>query len=208
MKLAPTLATALAAVALAAAACGGDSKSTGSTPTIPVAPTSTPGSAPTAAGTGVAVGTAQTATGTVAPDCETVVPTREIAQLVGSSLTVLPGAPARTGPATQIVCRYLVGAGASADKTIIVVVAGYADEATAASQDALGRQAIEQQGGSFTKITGVGDEAYSFVFPTLAGVSARLGTHTLSFGIGKGLRQPAQDAVTVLAQRILETAGR
>jgi hypothetical protein len=94
------------------------------------------------------------------------------------------------------------------DRTILLSISGYASEATAIAQDAGFRAAVTAQGGVFTKASGLGDDGYTFDFPAVTGVSARLGAHVLSLGVGKSLSpQPSTEAVTTLAQRILADVG-
>lgn len=197
-------AVALFAMASVGAACGSDNATKSPTAARPTsaAPTGISG-----ASTGIA-GASTGVAGAVPADCESVIPTREVAQLVGASLVVVPGTPQTSGSAMQIVCRYLVGKDAPPERSVLLVVTGYANASDAAIQDARARGEIEQQGGSFTKIDGVGEEGYSFIVPAWSGVSTRLGTHTVSFGVGKRLSpQPASVAVTTLVQRILSDVG-
>jgi hypothetical protein len=202
--------------AIAVASCGGGSSDATATSTSHPAGIAT--GVPTARGGLVTVGVEAFTTpgatppppgGTVPPDCEMAVPTSEIAALVNQSLTVLPGRPVLSDGGTILVCRYLVGKDAPQDHSILLTLSGYATEATAISQDAGFRAAVTAQGGVFTKATGLGDDGYTFDFPALTGVSARLGTHVLSLGVGKSISpQPASEAVATVAQRILANVGR
>jgi hypothetical protein len=201
------LATAML-LGLAASACGGgdDAALPSPTPTIISARTS-PSGVPTGI-SGAAGTSAPAASGTVPADCESVVPATEITALVGTSLVAVPSTPEASGTAKQIVCRYLLAQGAPADRSVLLVVAGYQDAQTAAFQDAKSRTGLESQGGSFTKIEGVGEDGYSFVVPAWSGISTRLGSHTVSLGIGKSLNpQPSTEAVQTVVQRILSNIG-
>lgn len=213
-----TLIGLISVLAVLAAACGsGDSATPAPSPRpTGIASGAAPAAATPAAGlVTVAVpqppsgATPLPSGGTVPADCETAAPTSEIAALVARDLLVAPGTPALSDGGTTLVCRYLVGKDAPMDRTILLTISGYASEAVAVRQDAGLRAAITAQGGVFTPATGVGDEAYTFDFPAISGISARLGAHVVSLGIGKSVQpQPTIGAVTTLVQRILADVGR
>jgi hypothetical protein len=140
-------------------------------------------------------------------DCESLIPSRDITDLVAANVTVANSVPVASGSTLQLQCRYSTVAGAPIQDSIVVIVAEYPDAATAAAYDAGGRAAIEAQGGTFTKLEGVGQEAYTFAFPRLTGISARNGRHTLSLGIGSGVTTASPQAVQTLAQKIVANVG-
>lgn len=200
-----TLLIALAIIACAAAACsgGGDSKSTPKAGSPTAQATASPNS-PAAGGATAAASIA--ASGGFPARCSSLV-TGEIDALAAQHLQLAPDAAAATSGATsQLVCRFQ-GAGTAGDSAIIVVAARYADATTATREDRISRATAEAQGGKFTALAGVEDEAYSFVYPSVTGVAARRGRATLSIGVGKLLGVPASAEFNALIKSLLTKLG-
>lgn len=202
-----TVVVALVIIALAAAACSGGTGSSTITPTI---------GAPTARATAQPSSpTAGPATAAASPAAISTFPARCSALAVDSGIDILAAqhlqlaadtVAGRSGPMSQLVCRFQ-GAGTTGDTAIIVVAARYADVATATREDRLLRTTAEAQGGKFTKVDGLEDEAYSLAYPSLTGVAARRGNATVSIGVGKLLGVPGTAEYTTLIKSILDKVG-
>ena len=140
--------------------------------------------------------------------CDGLIATEEVNALVGAGLIVSGSSPSPSAGGQTLTCRYAETAGARPELSVVIVATEYADAASATTQDTGGRRTVEAQGGSFAPVERVGEEAYSFVYTKLFGVSARLGRHTVTLGIGRGLRAPTTEAVNTTAQDILSNLGR
>lgn len=111
-----------------------------------------------------------------------------------------------SGPISQLVCRFQ-GSGTGADTSVIIVAASYADAAAARDDHALARKVAKGQGGSFTPLSGIGDEAYSFSYPAVSGVAAREGRLSVSIAVGKLLGVPAPSEFNPLLQSLFRKLG-
>jgi hypothetical protein len=107
---------------------------------------------------------------------------------------------------SQLVCRFQ-GTGTGADTAIIVVATAYPDAATAIREDQILRATVQAQGGKFTSLDGVGDEAYSFAYPTVTGVAERRGSDSVSIGVGKLLGVPKTEEYSPVLQTLLSKLG-
>jgi hypothetical protein len=211
MRAAAIVSIIVVAASLGAACSGGSNTKETKTPGSPIpsasvtAPSATvPPNATAAAG---ATPEVSAAAAVFPARCSALVSNADIDALAAQHLALLADSVAATsGTVSQLVCRFQ-GSGTGADTAIIVVAAGYADAATAHNEDAIGRAAAETQGGKFTTLTGVGDEAYAFTYPAITGVAARKGSRSVSIGVGKLLGVPTPDEFNTLLQLLLGKLG-
>jgi hypothetical protein len=212
MRLAATI---LIVAACLAAACSGDD---GATPTgSPPAASPTP--APSAAASPGASPSAETPTASTAttpdttatgfpPRCTALVANADVDALAAQHLRLTAdGVSATSAGTSQLVCRFQ-GSGDGGDTAIIIVASGYTDPPTASAEDGILRTAAEGQGGKFTRLDGVADEAYSFTYPTVTGVIARNGSRSVSIGVGKLLGVPTPAEFNTLLQLLLAKLGQ
>ncbi len=211
MRLAATI---LIAAACLAAACSGDDSTT---PTSSP-PAASPTSAPSAAASPDASPPAETPTASAAtpdatatgfpPRCTALVANADVDALAAQHLRLTAdGVSATSAGTSQLVCRFQ-GSGDGGDTAIIIVASGYTDPPTASAEDGILRTAAEGQGGKFTRLDGVADEAYSFTYPTVTGVIARNGSRSVSIGVGKLLGVPTPAEFNTLLQLLLAKLGQ
>ncbi len=197
-----------------AAACSGDDSTTPTSTAPPASPTS----APSAAASPGASPSAETPTASpAAPDaattgfpsrCTALVANADIDALAAQHLRLTAdGVSATSAGTSQLVCRFQ-GSGDGGDTAIIIVALGYSDPPTASVEDGILRTAAESQGGKFTRLEGVADEAYSFTYPTVTGVIARNGSRSVSIGVGKLLGVPTPAEFNTLLQLLLAQLGQ
>ena len=189
--------TVLAVAVLAGWSCGGGGSSGRTATAVPGSPT---------------IGPAPTETPDVPAikfpeDCGHLVSAADVSIMMGIPLRTPDAQPIEREQVVVLICKYSADGRVTqpAEQTVNVAGEGFIDAATAQSLDADGRAKVTEQGGTYTPLTGVADEAYSFVFPNQTGVVARRGRYTASIGIGKSLPQPKTDAITAL---VLDTLAR
>lgn len=210
MRLAATI---LIVAACLAAACSGDDSTTPTT----TPPSAGPTSAPSAAASPDASPPAETPTASAAtpdatatgfpPRCTALVANADVDALAAQHLRLTAdGVSATSAGTSQLVCRFQ-GSGEGGDTAIIIVASGYTDPPTASAEDGILRTAAEGQGGKFTRLDGVADEAYSFTYPTVTGVIARNGSRSVSIGVGKLLGVPTPAEFNTLLQLLLAKLG-
>ena len=205
----------LVVIACLAAACSSDNSAspTGSPPAA------SPTSAPSAAASPGASPSADTPTAPVAttpdttttgfpPRCTALVANADVDALAAQHLRLTAdGVSAASAGTSQLVCRFQ-GTGEGGDTAIIIVSSGYADPPTASVEDGVLRTAAESQGGKFARLAGIGDEAYSFTYPTVTGVIARNGSRSVSIGVGRLLGVPTPAEFNTLLQLLLAKLGK
>lgn len=196
------------------AACSGDDNTT---PTSSP-PAASPTSASSAAASPDASASADTPTASAAttpdttttgfpPRCTALVANADVDALAAQHLRLTAdGVTATSAGTSQLVCRFQ-GTGESSDTAIIIVATGYADPPTASTEDGILRTAAESQGGKFARLAGIGDEAYSFTYPTVTGVIARNGSRSVSIGVGRLLGVPTPAEFNMLLQLLLAKLG-
>ena len=141
------------------------------------------------------------------PRCTALVANADVDALAAQHLRLTAdGVSATSAGTSQLVCRFQ-GSGEGGDTAIIIVASGYADPPTASAEDGILRTAAEGQGGKFTRLDGVADEAYSFTYPTVTGVIARNGSRSVSIGVGKLLGVPTPAEFNTLLQLLLAKLG-
>lgn len=201
-----TALAALAIIACSVAACSSssNSKSTRAAGTPTAHATSSPNSPAAGAATTAASVTANSG---FPARCSAFVVSADIDALAAQHLSLADDtAEGTSGVTSQLVCRFQ-GTGAGGDSAIIVVAARYADAPTATREDRILRSTAEAQGGKFTQIPGLEDEAYSLTYPSVTGAAARRGNVTVSIGVGKLLGVPATAEYSALIKSLLSKLG-